>query len=124
MDNVKHYRVARVDELAEGSRKVVSCNGIEVGVFNIEGELFAWFNNCPHMRGPVCQGRIFQRVLEPVSEAGTVGTLEFSLTQKHIVCPWHGFEFDLRTGQHPGNPRHQLRKANTRILDGEIYVVL
>jgi nitrite reductase (NADH) small subunit len=124
MDNAKHYLVGRLDEFPEGGRKVVSCDAIEIGVFKIDGELFAWFNNCPHMRGPICQGRVFQRVLEPVSELGTVGVQEFSPTQKHIVCPWHGFEFDLKTGEHPGNSGHRLRKANTKIVDGEVYVVL
>jgi nitrite reductase/ring-hydroxylating ferredoxin subunit len=42
---------------------VISCDGIEVGVFNIGGELVAWYNQCAHRSGPVCQGRIFQRVL-------------------------------------------------------------
>jgi nitrite reductase (NADH) small subunit len=50
--------------------------------------------------------------------------MAFSETQTHIVCPWHGYEFDLKTGEHPGSAKHRLRKANLKIQDGEIYVVL
>jgi nitrite reductase (NADH) small subunit len=121
---MKHFLVGNLNEIQVGQRKVVSCDGTEVGVFNVGGELVAWYNNCPHMRGPVCQGRIFERVLEPVAEDGTVRMMEFSENHTHVVCPWHGFEFDLRTGEHPGSARHRLRKAELKIDSGEIYVVI
>lgn len=121
---MKYFFVSRVDELPEGSRKVISCDGVEIGVFNVDGEIVAWYNHCAHMRGPVCQGRIYKRVLEPVAEDHTTRALEFSEEHTHIVCPWHGYEFDLKTGKHPGSARHRLRKAQLKIADGEIYVVL
>jgi nitrite reductase (NADH) small subunit len=121
---VKHFFVAKLDEFPDGSRKVVSCDGTEVGIFNVDGDVVAWFNNCAHMRGPICQGRIFKRVLEPVAADRTTREMAFSETQTHIVCPWHGYEFDLKTGEHPGSAKHRLRKANLKIQDGEIYVVL
>jgi len=43
---MKSYPVGRLDEFAEGSRKVVSCEGTEIGVFKIDGELVAWYNQC------------------------------------------------------------------------------
>jgi nitrite reductase/ring-hydroxylating ferredoxin subunit len=120
---VKHYFVGKLDEFGEGDRKVVSCDGVEVGVFKVDGELYAWYNNCAHMRGPICQGRIFKKVVEPVADDHTTRSLAFSET-KHIVCPWHGYEFDLKTGLHPGNQRMRLRKANLQIEEGGVYVVL
>jgi nitrite reductase/ring-hydroxylating ferredoxin subunit len=121
---LKNYFVGKLDEFTEGSRKVVSCDGAEIGVFKVEGEIVAWYNHCAHMRGPVCQGRTYKRVLEPVAEDRTTRMMEFSETQMHIVCPWHGYEYDLKTGEHPGSVRHRLRKANLKIVDGEIYVTL
>jgi nitrite reductase (NADH) small subunit len=118
------YFVCALHELQEGSRKVVSCDGTEVGVFMIDGGLVAWFNNCAHMRGPVCQGRIYKRVLEPVNEDRGTGMLEFSEQDTHIVCPWHGYEFNLMTGQHPGSQRHRLRKADLKISEGNVYVAI
>lgn len=121
---MKHYLVGKVDEFAEGGRKVVSCDGVEIGVFRLDGEFHAWYNNCSHMRGPICQGRIYKRVLEPVAEDRTTRSLDFSQEHTHIVCPWHGYEFDLKTGLHPGSQRHRLRRATLQINEGEVYVVL
>jgi nitrite reductase/ring-hydroxylating ferredoxin subunit len=121
---VTNYLVGRLDEFAEGGRKVVSCDGVEIGVFMVDGTLYAWYNNCAHMRGPICQGRIYKRVVEPVADDHTTRMLDFSQEHTHIVCPWHGYEFDLKTGQHPGSARHRLRKAKLEITDGEVYVVL
>jgi nitrite reductase/ring-hydroxylating ferredoxin subunit len=42
----------------------------------------------------------------------------------NIVCPWHGYEFDLRTGRHPGNPSARLRRVEIRLRDGDVYVCL
>jgi nitrite reductase/ring-hydroxylating ferredoxin subunit len=121
---LKHYLVCKLADLPPGSRRVVSCDGVEIGVFNVDGDIVAWYNSCSHMRGPVCQGRIYKRVLEPVADDGTTRMMTFCEEQTHIVCPWHGYEFDLRTGQHPGSSRQRLRKADFKIIDGDIYVVV
>ena len=119
------YLVGRLDEFNEGGRKVVACDGTEIGVFMLDGELYAWYNNCAHMRGPICQGRIYKRVVEPVADGPHDAHARLrARTHTHIVCPWHGYEFDLKTGQHPGSARHRLRKAKLEIADGEVYVVL
>ena len=41
----------------------------------------------------------------------------FSKTKLHVVCPWHGFEFDIRTGVHPGNSKARLRKMKVAVSD-------
>lgn len=118
------YYVCDMAELGDRDRRVVRCGDTEVGVFRIGDEIHAWLNRCAHMRGPVCQGRIFRRVLEPVAGDGTVRMLQQSETEIHIVCPWHGFEYDLRTGQHPGNPRIRLRRVAHEVRDGRVYVTV
>jgi hypothetical protein len=40
------------------------------------------------------------------------------------VCPWHGFEFDIRTGKHHGNPRYRLKPIKVRVEDGHVVVSL
>jgi nitrite reductase/ring-hydroxylating ferredoxin subunit len=93
-------------------------------VFKVNGELVAWYNQCAHLQGPVCQGRIYAKVLEPVDANGHTRMLQYSETEKHIVCPWHGWEFSLTTGTHPGNPKARLRKAKLEVTDGHVYVVV
>ena len=94
----RSYLVGKRDEFSEGGRKVISCDGAEIGVFMVDGDLFAWHNECPHRFGPVCQGRLYKRVLEPVDGDGKVRALAYDEGVTNIVCSWHGYEFDLKTG--------------------------
>jgi nitrite reductase/ring-hydroxylating ferredoxin subunit len=116
------YMAGNVDDYADGDRKVVVCGDKEVGVFRIGDEFYAWHNRCAHRAGPVCQGRIMKRVLEPVASDKTTRTQEYDEADSHIVCPWHGYEFSIKTGFHQGTSQSRLRKAELTIRDGEIYV--
>jgi nitrite reductase/ring-hydroxylating ferredoxin subunit len=118
------YLVCRADELADGDRRVMSCDGIEVGVFKVDGQLVAWHNECPHRQGPVCQGRIYRRVLEPIDSDGTVRALAYDENVTNIVCSWHGYEFDLKTGVNQGHGKLRLRKVKLEEKDGNVYVVV
>jgi nitrite reductase/ring-hydroxylating ferredoxin subunit len=120
----KSYLVGARTEFSEGSRKVVSCDGIEIGVFMIDGGLVAWHNQCPHREGPVCQGRIYKRVVEPLDAEGQTRALAFDETVTNIVCSWHGYEFDLKTGINQGFEKIRLRKAKIEERDGNVYVVV
>ena len=121
---MKSYVVGHIDEVVEGGRKVVSCDGVEVGVFKIDGELVAWHNQCAHLQGPVCQGRIYRKVEEPTDANGHTRMLQYSEDEKHIVCPWHGWEFNLKTGDHPSNAKAHLRRAQLEVTDGQVYVLV
>jgi nitrite reductase/ring-hydroxylating ferredoxin subunit len=116
------YSAGKVTDYADGDRKVVDCGELEVGIFKIDGEFFAWHNRCAHRAGPVCQGRIMKRVVEPVADDRTIRSQEYHPSETNIVCPWHGYEYNIKTGQHQGNSRVRLRKADITIREGEIYV--
>jgi nitrite reductase (NADH) small subunit len=118
------YLAGKVAEFAEGDRKLLVCGEAEVGVFRVDGQFYAWHNRCSHRAGPVCQGRIMRRVVEPVDGQGKVRALAYHDSDVHIVCPWHGYEFNLKTGAHPGNPASRLRKVDIRLRDGDVYVCL
>jgi nitrite reductase/ring-hydroxylating ferredoxin subunit len=119
------YRVGAESEIAEGGRKVVQCGDAEIGIFRFQGQLHAWHNRCPHREGPVCQGRLIHRVIEPVAAGGTVRTLDYDDDHLHIICPWHGYEFDVADGTTVGAAKTmRLRSAKLRVEDGEVYVVL
>src|SRR4051794_5613446 len=89
----KHV-VATVDEIPPGGRKIVEVVGRSIGVFNVGGELFAVRNRCPHEGGALCEGRTVGVL---VSDAP--GHYEYSRPGEILRCPWHGWEFDLRTGR-------------------------
>jgi nitrite reductase/ring-hydroxylating ferredoxin subunit len=116
------YSAGKVTDYADGDRKVVVCGEFEVGVFRIDDEFYGWHNRCAHRAGPVCQGRIMKRVIEPVAADHTIRAQEYDPSETNIVCPWHGYEYGIKTGLHQGNARIRLRKAELTIRDGEIYV--
>jgi nitrite reductase/ring-hydroxylating ferredoxin subunit len=89
----KHV-VAPLDELPPGSRKLVTVKGRKVAVFNIGGELFALLDRCPHRGGSLCEGSLTGLV-----EAGEPGRYAYSRPGEILRCPWHGWEFDIRTGK-------------------------
>src|ERR1700744_5106309 len=86
--------VATVDQIPPGQRILVTLGGREIGVFNIAGEYFAVGNRCPHNGASLCKGRIVGLV-----EAAEPGAYQFSRRGEFVRCPWHGWEFDLRTGK-------------------------
>jgi 3-phenylpropionate/trans-cinnamate dioxygenase ferredoxin subunit len=94
------YVVARADEIPDGARLVVDVGGREVGIFKVDGEFFALLNRCPHLGGPLCRGQLLEPVLS--SGPGDVRLGDAAL----ITCPWHGWEFDIRTGRSYWNPDH------------------
>jgi nitrite reductase/ring-hydroxylating ferredoxin subunit len=101
----KHW-VATRDEIAEGSCKIVKVKGIEFGIFKVRGEFFAWRNVCPHFAAPVCKGAITGTRLPSQ-------VYEYQLGRENEIlrCPWHGWEFDLLTGEHLVDPDVKLRKG-------------
>jgi len=88
------YIVATVDEIAPGERKIVDVDGRSIGVFNVGGEYFALLNRCPHQGGPLCKGNTHGFL-----RSAGVGEFHYTRAGEIVRCPWHGWEYDLRTGQ-------------------------
>lgn len=77
-----------------GARKIVAVAGRSIGVFNLGGKFFALRNSCPHQGAPLCTGRLASFLTAMVP-----GAYEYSRAGEILRCPWHGWEFDVRTGQ-------------------------
>jgi nitrite reductase/ring-hydroxylating ferredoxin subunit len=116
--------IGKADAFPDPGRKVVEVDGIAVGVFRRNGRFTAYENVCPHMGGPVCRGKIIARVEERIADDKTSLGLAFSRDQVNVVCPWHGYEFDIGTGRHQGNPRMRLRPVKIAVVDGDLVVTL
>jgi nitrite reductase (NADH) small subunit len=106
---VPELYVAKVDELSDRERRIVVEDALEIGVFRLGDEFFAWESN---------------RVNEVLEEAKRAHGYEFVEADVHIICPWHGYEFNIRTGVHPGNPDARLRGFPVTIRDGAVYVTI
>lgn len=109
----KLYPVCKASELLPGGRRIVDADGKSIGVFNVRGEYFALRNLCPHQLAPLCEGRI-----TGTNAPGGVGEFHWVKDGEIIRCPWHGWEFDIKTGQSVFNP-HKLKAGSyhVKVLD-------
>jgi 3-phenylpropionate/trans-cinnamate dioxygenase ferredoxin subunit len=115
---VKRQVVARAVEVAPGHCKIVNVNGREIGVFNLNGEYFALANRCPHEGGPLCQGKIIALV-----QSDGPGNYRLARHQEFLRCPWHGWEFEIRTGQSWCDPKStRARQFQVKVESGETLV--
>ena len=121
---MREVNVGPASAFSDPGRKLIESEGVEVGVFKLGGEFYAYENVCPHIGGPACQGKMIAKVEESVMPDRTSKGMEFSKTKLNVVCPWHGFEFDIRTGKHHGNARYRLKPIKVRVEDGHVVVSL
>ena len=111
-------RVAAADEIPPGGRRIVEIGGRSIGVFNLGGEYVALRNRCPHQGGPLCSGILFSAVEAP---APGTGGYRRSRPGEIIRCPWHGWEFDIRTGRSCFDPARVRVRSYPARLDAETY---
>lgn len=98
--------VAAAAEIPAGGRKLVEVKGRPVALFNVKGEYLAIYDRCPHEGGSLCKGRLTGLV-----ESSGPGDYRISRMGEIIRCPWHGWEFDLRSGRSYCDPS-RLRVRN------------
>jgi 3-phenylpropionate/trans-cinnamate dioxygenase ferredoxin subunit len=106
--------VAPVEEIPPGERRIVEIDRRSIGVFNVGGHFHALRNRCPHQGGPLCEGQ----VLGAVHSSGP-GDFQYDADRRILACPWHGWEFDLATGQSWCDPgRLRTRAYAARVARG------
>lgn len=109
------YVVATVDEIPPGERKVVTVARRSIGVFNIDGEFFAIRNQCPHQGGPLCTG-----VVSGLVRSSIPGEYSYVRRGEILRCPWHGWEFDIMTGQSWFDPtKTRVRAYETTVATSD-----
>jgi nitrite reductase/ring-hydroxylating ferredoxin subunit len=101
--------LARADEVTPGTSKIVTVMGRQIGLFNVAGEYYALSNRCPHMGAELCKGLITGLV-----RSDSPG--EYSVTRQgeFLRCPWHGWEFEIRTGQSYCDPK-SMKARNFKV---------
>jgi 3-phenylpropionate/trans-cinnamate dioxygenase ferredoxin subunit len=95
----KHV-VAPLAEMPPGSRRLVRVGERAIVVFNVGGAFFAINDRCPHGGGSLSCG-----VLTGLVESDAPGRYRYSRQGEILRCPWHAWEFDLRTGRSICDPR-------------------
>jgi len=114
--------VGTLAEFGDGDRRIVSSGSVEVGVFRWSGEFYAYSNICLHQGGPACEGLIMHQVEDVVSADRKYCRQTFSETNVNFVCPWHGYEYDIRTGEFVGDRKRKLRSYKVVTRGNDVYV--
>jgi len=113
------FYACRTDELAPGERVIRELNGRSVGVFNIDGRLYALRNLCPHAGGALCLGPVTGTTL-PARESAFV----YGMEGRILRCAWHGWEFEIETGRCLPDPRMRAKTYLVVVEDGAVYFVI
>lgn len=109
-------RVADVSELQEQQWKMVMVNGREIGLWRAKTECYAVLNICPHARAPVCKGEVTGRVV------CRDGRPDYDCNATTLRCPWHRWEFDLKSGAAVVPIRQRLKTFAVRIESSEVQI--
>jgi nitrite reductase/ring-hydroxylating ferredoxin subunit len=96
----RKFVVARTRDIPPGSRVIVEVGRRSVGIFNVDGEFYAIVNRCPHRGAALCEGDVIQLV-----KSDGPGDIRLDSSMNLLVCPWHGWEYDLKTGESWLDPR-------------------
>ncbi len=109
--------VCKTIDVAPGKQQIVTVGRHSIGIFNVKGDYHALLNVCPHRGAALCEG--------PVS--GTTCQTEgrdfvYGRDEEIVRCAWHGWEFDIRSGEFLVNPRIRARTYPVSVEDDSIYV--
>ena len=99
----EYVSVAKPEDLAPGEGRVVEVQGNEVALFNLNGAFYAIDNLCVHQGGPLGEGL---------------------LEGENVICPWHSWKYNLKSGVCPTNPSVKVKAYSVKIEDGQVKVAL
>lgn len=106
--------VARVGEIEPGQRKCIQVDGRGVIVFNVKGEYYALSETCPHKGGSLAKG-----IITGLVQSDAPGAYEHIRHGEIVRCPWHQWEFDIKTGRSYCDPRRmRLMKYEVKVEHG------
>jgi nitrite reductase/ring-hydroxylating ferredoxin subunit len=93
--------IAQASDLPEpGEGTYVLVDGTDLAIFNVDGEYFVTANTCPHQGAPLGDGWLHGKV---------------------VSCPLHAWEFDVTTGEMPGNPQIRVKTYPCKLVEGALH---
>jgi nitrite reductase/ring-hydroxylating ferredoxin subunit len=115
--------VAKAAQFPDGERRIVRHGATEIGVFHWQGRYYAYENLCVHQGGPACEGVMMHKVEDVIAPDKTWSGQKFSKDEIHFVCPWHGYEYDLKTGECAADRKLRLKSFEVVKRGEDVYVV-
>lgn len=113
-----HYVLEETD-VPEGGCQIVEVEGKQIGVYRINGRYYALLNYCPHQGAPVCKG-----VVTGTNLPSQVYEYIYARKGQILRCPWHGWEFDMTTGESLFSSNIRVKTYDVEVRDGKIGIVI
>jgi nitrite reductase/ring-hydroxylating ferredoxin subunit len=110
--------VGPADEFPEGTVRILSVGGRDIGVLRWRDRWFALRNICPHLGGPVCSGPVQAYLTE---DSAWSKDLTIDVDRPVLTCPWHHWQFDLNTGESVTG-RERVKTYLVEISNGRVTV--
>lgn len=118
--DTERYEICGVEELPPGACRIVEVGGRRIGVFNVHGRYYALQDRCPHRGAPLCQGRVGgMSVVE-----GPGRDVTWAREGEILRCPWHGWEFEIATGETVTQPVLRVKTFTARTEGDRVVVEL
>ncbi len=112
---MNRHVVATIEEVPPGQHKKVTVKGRDIALFNLNGTYYALGDRCPHESGSLAAGKVVG-----LAESDQPGKYRMSRPGEFVKCPWHGWEFDIRTGQSWCDPKTvRVRMYEAAVAKGE-----
>lgn len=92
--NLLNYRLGEISELAANRCQNFEINGKSIAVLYSNGTFYALSNRCPHKGASMCHGDVRGTMIP-----SDPSEIHYDLEDKVLVCPWHGYEFDIESGK-------------------------
>jgi len=99
----RQVRVAAVSDVPPGTAKEVMADDQVVALYNVDGTFYALDGVCPHAGGPLGEGTL----------RGTV-----------VTCPWHGWQFDVKSGENCLNRKMSHNGFAVKVEGNDVFVEL
>lgn len=113
------YKVGTVDDFKSDSQRIITeVDGLEIGVFKVDGEYHALLNFCVHQGAPLCEGKLRGRTIP-----GDDGwEWKFDAEEKYLTCPWHAWKFDVTNGNSIDSSKHSIPTFDVTIEGEDVYI--
>lgn len=109
-------KVARLEDVPDSRPTIVTVDHREIVLIRRGPKVYALRNVCPHMSESFAAGFV-----RPKFVSACVGSAEMA-ADPVLVCPWHGWEYNVATGKSPTDPRLRVRTYATRVEGGDVLV--
>lgn len=115
-----HHAFCSVSELDDGGHVIKQIGNREIAVFRIDGDYAAVANYCVHAGGPVCEGDLGGTTTGDPDDPWELG---WDRDNEVLSCPWHGWEFDVFSGECLADDEFEVLTYDVELRDDQIFVV-